>query len=299
MNSLIYLLMTLGALIVGVSLYSLRRQKPSLTGSTQEETLHGCRTMLALLASFQQHRGMSSALLSGDKTFRGRLDHKAGEIELLLPQLGKLAKLESAQAFPCLTTHELALFRFNWQGLREKLVGLTVEQSIAQHSLLIAELIKWLAALGEARLESMIASPDMAATVRNYASRLPALTECLGQARALGTSVATRQSCSAVARVRLMFLVARAEALLSQVTASCGKTMDGDAAVQAVQQMVRVVRTQLLLSTGINVGADAYFQIATRAIDSVFVWIEHCGDAVAAELALKGGLRESRPEKTH
>lgn len=281
MDSLIYLMILLAAAIAAVSLWKLRRRSQAASGRALGETLEGCRTMLALIGHFQQHRGMSSALLSGDQSFRPRLDQKGREIEALIPQLRELARIETAMAFPCLTSNDLSLFKFHWEELREKLAGLSVEQSIAQHSFLIAELLKWLAALGEARLEPALGD---SALVRNYLGRLPALTECLGQARALGASVAARHACSAVARVRLMFLVARAEALLSQAADSYSGMPEADRAMQAVQQMARVVRTQMLLSSGITVGAEEYFQIATQAVDGVFGWIERCGRSVVGKL---------------
>jgi hypothetical protein len=37
-----------------------------------------------------------------------------------------------------------------------------------------------------------------------------------------------------------------------------------------------VIRTQMLLSSGISVAAPDYFAIATGAIDSVFAWISEC-----------------------
>lgn len=281
MDSLIYLMILLAAAIAAVSFWNHRRRSLAASGRALGETLEGCRAMLALIGHFQQHRGMSSALLSGDQSFRPRLDQKGREIEALIPRLRELAKIETAMAFPCLTSNDLSLFKFHWEELREKLAGLSVEQSIAQHSFLIAELLKWLAALGEARLEPALGD---SALVRNYLGRLPALTECLGQARALGASVAARHACSAVARVRLMFLVARAEALLSQAADSYSGMPEADRAMQAVQQMARVVRTQMLLSSGITVGAEEYFQIATQAVDGVFGWIERCGRSVVGKL---------------
>lgn len=261
--------------LVAVLLY--RRRNWQDAGKSLDDTLAACRSLLALIADFQQHRGMSTAWLAGDATFKLRLDAKATEIEALIPSLREMARRESRRPYPCLTLNELTLFQFNWGRLRETLAGLSVEQSIAQHSFLIDQLLQWLAALGEARIELLVSDDGQRGLVRNYAIRLPALTECLGQARALGTSVAARGRCSAVARVRLMFLVARAEALLNQAIEAAGGGARAEAATHAVQAMARAVRTQMLLSSGITVAAPAYFSLATVAIDSVFVWISESG----------------------
>ena len=244
-------------------------------------TISACRSMLSLMAQLQQHRGMSSAWLAGDQSFRPRMQAKASEIERLLPSLRAVALQEGACAFPCLTANQLALFRFNWQSLLERLASLSVEQSIAQHSQLIEELLKWLAALGEARVESALRDAQRAALARIYLGRLPVLTECLGQARALGAGVAARGNCSAVARVRLLFLIARAEVVLGQAVTICAGMPESERASAAVVEMAEVVRARLLANEGVSIGASAYFELATKAVDAVYVWIEVCGGWVA------------------
>lgn len=278
MNWIIYTMLALAVVILAVSTMIHRRRSWVEADRSLDKTLAACRSLLALVGHLQQHRGMSSALLAGDQGFGSRLDAKGREIEGLIPSLREVAKAECTRAHPCLTPNDLSLFQHNWGQLRDKLSGLSVEQSIAQHSFLIDQLLQWLAALGESRVELLLVERCGRGLVRNYASRLPALTECLGQARALGTSVAARRGCSAVARVRLMFLVARAETLLSQANEVGGRGPKADKAALAVQQMARVIRTRMLLSSGISVAAQEYFDIATVAVDSVFAWIGESGD---------------------
>ncbi|HLO61404.1 MAG TPA: nitrate- and nitrite sensing domain-containing protein [Azonexus sp.] len=282
MNWLIYAMLALAIVILMVAAMLYRRRRWEHADKSLDGTLAACRSLLALVGHFQQHRGMSSALLSGDQAFRSRLDGKGREIEALIPTLREVARDEATRAHPCLTQNELALFQFNWGQLREKLSGLSVEQSIAQHSFLIDQLLQWLAALGESRVEVLLADRCSRGLVRNYASRLPALTECLGQARALGMNVAAKRGCSAVARVRLMFLVARAEALLNQANEAGRAGPKAEKAALAVQGMARVIRTRMLLSSGISVAAQEYFDIATVAVDSVFAWINESGSMLAA-----------------
>lgn len=289
MNWVIYAMLALAGIIIAAGATRYRRRRRELAGKSLAGTLAACRSLLALVGHFQQHRGMSSALLSGDRAFRTRLDGKAREIEALIPSLREVAWEEGGRAHPCLTQNDLSLFQFHWGELREKLGGLSVEQSIAQHSFLVDQLLQWLAALGESRVEVLLVERCARGLVRNYASRLPALTECLGQARALGTSVAAKRGCSAVARVRLMFLVARAEALLNQANEVGGQGAKADKAALAVQEMARVIRTRMLLSSGISVAAQEYFDIATAAIDSVFAWINESGSELAAAGSGKAG----------
>jgi hypothetical protein len=293
MNWIMYLMAGVAVSILVASVVIYRRRKWVDASANLNETMVACRSILALVANFQQHRGMSSAWLAGDQSFKWRLDSKGYEIDGLIPALREVAKREGGRPHPCLTPNDLALFQFNWGQLREKLGDLSVEQSIAQHSFLVDQLLQWLAALGESRVELLLKGKNERSLVRNYASRLPALTECLGQARALGTSVAARRGCSAVARVRLMFLIARAEALLKQAGDTGERGQKADQAMLAVYEMARVIRTQMLLSSGISVAAPDYFAIASAAIDSVFAWIAECDVQLTESGSVHHGSRQS------
>lgn len=289
MEWILYPMLAAAVSIVLMALMLQRRRAWIEAGRSLEDTLATCRALLALTAHFQQHRGMSSAWLAGDRSFASKLDSKAREIDALFESLRTVASSESSKPHPCLTPNDLALFRHRWSELREKLASQTVEQSIAQHSGLIEQLLHWLAALGEARVEALLGERSL---VRNYASRLPALTECLGQARAVGMSVATRRACSAVARVRLMFLIVRAEALLSQAAEGGLHGAKAERARVAVQQMAGLVRTRMLLGSGVDVTVQEYFAVATQAVDAVFELIAEYGEQLAGAGSGRQALRQ-------
>ncbi len=120
--------------------------------------------------------------------------------------------------------------------------------------------------------------------VRNFSHRLPQLTECLGQARATGTGVAAHGSCSAVARVRLMFLVSRAESLIDQ---ACAFDQHGSFAALKVRSLAKTIRSQMLASQQVNVSAASYFAEATAAIDAVYQWVRDCSQNLEVQLALE------------
>lgn len=288
MTWIIYLMCLIALVMAGVTVTIAVRHRRLEDANSMDQTLGACQSLLKLTNHLQQHRGMSTAWLAGDKGFKPRLDAKGGEIEIVIPELRDVARTEGSKPHPCFTLNELGLFQFNWVTLREKLPTLSVEQSIAQHSFLIDQLLNWLAAIGESRVETLVDERAGRALVRNYTIRLPALTECLGQARALGMSVATRRGCSAVTRVRLMFLVARAEALLNQALEAGGHGQQAEKTMLAVQQMARVIRTRMLLSSGVTVAAQDYFELASTAIDQVFAWIADSGVLLRQSAAQQG-----------
>ncbi|RTL54970.1 MAG: hypothetical protein EKK46_07380 [Rhodocyclaceae bacterium] len=268
-----------------------RRKGGDNSIASVRQAMQTCDLLLKLVGHMQQHRGMSSALLAGDQSFALRLGAKRNEIESLFHPLHEAAMEECKQAAPCLTVNDLSVFRFKWRSLTENLNAMTVEKSIAEHSHLVATALDWLDALGEARVGLAMGDRLPLGLVKNYVHRLPALTECLGQARAIGSSVAARGKCSAVARVRLMFLVTRAESLLEQACAVEGAGGQGIASKGTVHTLAELIRGNMLGAEGVvGVTADSYFTQATRAIDGVFAWIRDCGQGLEQRLASPEGL---------
>ncbi len=282
MKSLILLLPVMVVLVILFLLYTWQRQRRRSNLQGQGVAgLSTSRTLIALLGHFQQHRGMTSAYLSGDASFLPRMKQKQGEIASLLPALLASAREENLYSHPCLTHNEVSVFQFNWKALLETLGGLPVEQAIGRHSQLITTLLEWLGALGEARLEGPWCTSEDRVRIRNFSQRFPQLTECLGQARAIGSGVAARKACPPVARVRLIFLAGRAESLLAQ--ASEGQSMSAQRRIglEAIQTLLSTIRFSLLRQAGIEVSSSDYFSLATRAIDAVYTWISE--ESVAIE----------------
>lgn len=276
------------ALVLPFIRRAIRQRRARLAAEGLSPVLDSCRQLLVLAINLQQHRGLSSAWLSGDASFLPRLREKQKQIEALLPPLMQAARSEAGRYAPCFVGNDIALFAFRWRNLVDTLKGKSAEQSIAEHSHMIGLVLDWLAALGEARIEPLAAGTGHIGRARNFAYRLPALAEALGQARAIGTGVAARRGCSPVARVRLMFLIGRAEALLEQAT----QASDGGEYAQRVrsslQLMARTVRTSMLLSDGVRVSPDEYFAVVTQVIDAVIAWVEHSGHLLQPWAATTG-----------
>ncbi|HTJ97659.1 MAG TPA: nitrate- and nitrite sensing domain-containing protein [Rhodocyclaceae bacterium] len=284
MNTLNLAILCALLLVIVIGVWFLRRRGREQSGHVEvaRTAIQACNCLLQLIGHIQQHRGMSTAHLAGDHGFDRRLIEKRAEIEPLLAKLQAVSQNENSYSYPCFTPNDVSLWRHRWSSLVNELDSYTVEKSIATHSNLIATLLNWLGALGEARVELPMGEALPNGSVRNFAHRLPQLTETLGQARATGSGVAAKGSCSAVARVRLMFLVSRAESLIDQ---ACAVDKQGSAAAQKVRALAELTRTHMLGSQKVGVSAEQYFAAATQAIDAVFFWVRECGGALEQQLA--------------
>lgn len=276
--------MFIGAAIMVALIYAHlhKSRKNAFRQDVAQKAIAGCNDLLELARSMQQHRGLSSAWLAGERSFEARMQERRREIERYLASLTDVAEMETAMPRPCFTYQELTLFRFQWRELTDALPSLTIEQSIARHSQMIARILDWLSALGDARVKLAMTDRVSSDLVTNYVDRLPILAEYLGQLRALGSGVAARRQCSPVARVRLRYLTSRAETLLKEAHAAF-RDAQSDSAALAVSGLLKTVRQDLLNGT-IAISADTYFQTATLAIDKVYDWVEVCGGAIRDEL---------------
>jgi hypothetical protein len=259
-----------------------RRRQPTAALAGWAQGVHTGQLMLALVRQLQQHRGLSAAQGAGEPGLAPALALRRDEVGRLL------ACLEGALAHGGPSAQEFTAFRRHWQTLVDGAPGRSADDALARHDFLVATVLDWLGALGRRHLA---AGHDgrLTACAHDFCQRLPAAAEALGQARAIGTTVVARQGCSPAARVRLLFLMARAESLVAQAAGDADDPCMRAVAVQArraVAEMARVVRAQMLMRSGVCIGAEAYFALATRAIDALFDWIELC----ARE------LRSSRPQ---
>lgn len=273
----------LGLFCMALLLVGWRRQREQRRLASAMDMLQrvaGCRLLLRVQHLLQQHRGLSTAWLAGDDSFLARQQEKATALALCFPELMLFARQEGRQVDACLNSNQFSLFVFRWQCLLDELPELTPEQAIARHNQLIARLLEWLARLGELRIEPSTPDGAALAAVRNFVFRLPLLAESLGQLRAIGSCVAVRRRCAPVARVRMMFLIGRAESLLEQAAAGDGVAGLSAKSRYAIEAMAVMVRTRMLLSGERLPTANDYFALTTEAIDEVFVWIEASAQAV-------------------
>lgn len=265
------------ALLVAVAWW--QRGANEVSSRQVSQAAGDCAMLLRLLALLQQHRGASAAWLAGDPAFAERCRGLQAEIEGLWPALNEVARRESDQLRSCFTANDWSVFHYRWRKLVDGLARGSSADAIHAHTQMISRLLDWLSALGEARIEAVAGRSLPAGLVSDYVHRLPALTECLGQARALGAAVAASGQCSPVARVRLGFLVSRAESLLL-ATRRADRPRAAETAQRAVDDLLATLRKHVLGEARVSVGAETYFQTATRAIDAVFVWAACHGETL-------------------
>lgn len=247
-----------------------------------------------LLIDLQQHRGMVNAFLSGDSSFKQKIEQKQAAIGQ------DISALNAFHGQGLMTEKRWESILNDWQSLRAGCLSLPAEESFRRHSELIREVLY---SIGDVAERSQIVGMCAAdfALVDTLWNKLPAVAEGLGQARGLGSSVAAKGYCSSVARIKLRFLEEHvretmgsvnnelARASLTQTTSFVQTWKETH---MAVHEFLTLLDEKLIGSERPSIDAGHYFNAGTNALDAIFHAFDQATDA------LEGALNE-RPVGSH
>lgn len=230
----------------------------------RERQLHGLNVLqhvLGLLTNVQQHRGISAALLNGDKSFAARLATKRNEIQGIFKTLGPL--LSETPELRSDTDSLLAVER-EWEMMSSSIGHINSEQSFHKHTVLIRKIIHLLGDMGEhIGLLDGEGSP-LALLSNTLLLKLPLLMESIGQARALGSGYAAKGQCGAVGRIRMNFL----EQHIRECQQDISTSTENANATQRVNALLNVLNERFIGVEEVNITPDAFFRTATDAIEA-------------------------------
>ncbi len=250
------------------------------------------RLVKQLLLDLQQHRGMAGAYLGGDKSFAARIEQKRSAIER------DLSALDELRGLGLMTLPRLDGIRNDWQAVRKEIAGLTVEASFRRHCELIRGVLYLMGDVAERSQIGGACAAD-AALVNALWSKLPAAAEGLGQARAVGASVAAQGYCSSVARIKLRFLEERVGETMAWVSRDLARaglaqtqvepvSRAWEASHQAVREFLALLDKTLINAERPTIDAEHYFAAATKTLDSVFRVFDQASDVLESAVAGMG-----------
>ena len=148
----------------------------------------------------QQHRGISSAFLSGAASFRKTLEDKQIEVQSAIMAVDAVESRHSALLG---TSAEWRTIKEDWNRLRGNVVNLSVEETLTLHGQLIERILRFqveVADAGRLSLDGEIATYYLAETL--YRS-LPGMLERLGKMRAKGTGILVTRKLTEADRVEI------------------------------------------------------------------------------------------------
>ena len=231
------------------------------------------------LRYIQQHRGMTAAYLGGDRSFRDKMSAKEADID---KAFAALETIDRSLGGVLDTGDKAAQLRQEWNALKGRVFDLSSKESFDAHSQLIAHIIRLIGYVADSSKLVLDPNLDSFYLIDLATHRFPALTEAMGQARAIGSGVAANKRHTQTSWAQLAIRLDRIEENDGALTNDLGtvfrnnsalKQQLGDVGSQAgrsVGEFSRMLKHDLLDTDTITVGADAVFDASTRAINDIF-----------------------------
>ncbi|MBW7903209.1 MAG: methyl-accepting chemotaxis protein [Rhodocyclaceae bacterium] len=225
-----------------------------------------------IVQGVQQHRGLSSGVLSGDASLRDRRAAKEKEIgEALQAFAGRLPpSLAGDEAWRRIVG--------DWERLRGGVLQLSAADSFARHTQLIDQLLIFQIAAADATSLTFDPEVDVFYLVDTGLTRLPVVLERLGQLRALGTGHLAVRQIGDAQKVRLHSLIAEMNGALKFLHLNLDKTGRYNAGLAGSlkqtrerigsdsEAVVRLIVDDIVGGVFATAPAD-YFALTTRLID--------------------------------
>ncbi len=227
----------------------------------------------------QQHRGMMAALLNGDASFKDRAAQKRSDVDRAFQELQNVDKeLNKALEIGSKTTAILG----KWDAIKGQVSSLKPDDNIRLHSELIADLIDLIGHVSntsEIALDPKLDSYYLGDAIVN---RLPALTESMGQSRAIGSAIASSGAMNPKQMVRLAVLVNVTQRNQVKVVKGLDAAFKDNAEVgkvlaplmgevdRATQELTGMLTDKILDAEKISIDGKSVFDLATTSITHAF-----------------------------
>jgi len=232
-----------------------------------------------VLEGVQQHRGMAGALLSGDQSFSEKLAAKANDVGAAM---GKVQDMEAKYGAAFKTGAAWQAIQGEWKTLQGQVRGLSPAESFRQHTALIARITAFITQIADASNLTLDPDLDSYYVMDALVTRLPGMTEKLGQARALGAGISARHAITVQERARVSVMQSSVRELLEaaqhglhvagSANAALKQKIDGPEAENArkVEALLKLLDERYINAQDITLDAKDYFGTATETIDSVY-----------------------------
>jgi methyl-accepting chemotaxis protein len=237
--------------------------------------------LLRVVQLVQQHRGLSAGYLAGNAAMAGQRDGKRTEVEQAIAGMATIVKRDIADERIGKTWARAVQ---SWTALEAEVRGKSIagKDSFARHTALIAELFAMLDRTIDHYGLSLDPEADGYFLVNAALVNLPALTEALGQARALGAGYLTLQQASDADRVTLSRLLATVNQRQEAAALNFSKTFEAsaelkkaiaapmDAAQDQASKAVALADEQIIKASRLSYNSSDYFRQFTDTIDAQF-----------------------------
>jgi methyl-accepting chemotaxis protein len=227
----------------------------------------------------QQHRGMTSAYLNGNKDFQGRIMQKRGDVE---KHLASLAAIDKKLGGSLGTDNRLQAILSQWKTIENNSLSGAPGDNIKAHNALIADILGLMSRVADTSEITLDPTLDSFYLGDALINRLTNLTENMGQARAVGSGAAAAGKFTPAAYTKLAVLAENIKNYNHDLGKGLDAVFDFNPALkkvlgsqvaannEAIKKMETMLRDDLLNVDAITVNSDIVFNTATQAITKTY-----------------------------
>ncbi len=267
------------ALSVALAASRVAADRAAVEAARQE--LRGAVYLELLSQVFQrvaEHRGLAAQLLSGADV-RSQVAQKQQEVRAALEAA---AQVDRQYGKYLDTTTAWGRLQSAWDRIASSLESLKPQESFQQHTQLISEVLDLIWQVGVASGITLDPYADGLYLGNAVIGALPQAIEQMGQLRALGVGALTRRSASLADRSAAQERVGSVRLLQREVIRQLEEAFRANPAARAalepklkegdrlVEEYLRAAEEQVVRAERLTAPPQAYFALATRAIDSRF-----------------------------
>ena len=261
------------------------------------------RGLLRVVQLTQQHRGLSTAALGGKTDLESQRSARQAETEQAVEAVdGLISQLDESPRLRA----EWEQVAGEWRALAKDVAARSVTgpQSFERHTALIAHALEFHGRVMDVSGLMRDADPDVHFLNAAALEKAPALSELLGQLRAIGSQALARQEVTPDQKARMLVLGNLSQRQLREVSLNLEKALalDPAAKVRLTDRLARVqtataaaqklTQEQIVDAVTPTLASADYFKAMTESIDQVYGLQQQAGEVLEAKLTAR--MRETR-----
>lgn len=214
------------------------------------EGLKWLKNLRLLLSLIQQHRGLTMGHINGDDSLTNRITTIKQNINRKISQINAHQSwISHNQIWPGITDH--------WSRLANNYLTYDSQYNYTQHCNMVTNLLHLIEECAENHhLQELRCDEKQPANI--LWDKLLVNVENIGQARAVGTSIAAAKTSTSVERIKMNYL----QNCIKKSLLESEQTFD----VSLINQLIRSINQEVIIEKP-SIEAEVFFDLATDGID--------------------------------
>ncbi len=235
--------------------------------------------IIRFLQDIQHDRGMSIAFLSGDASFKGKIEKKWAEIE---DDIRAIDSIDEKYGRILKTTLKWKEMKGKWYKVETEEMNMTPDESFDAHSGLANDILSFIIYI--TRTSNLILDPhlDSDHLMAMMTFGIPPITEGIGKTRAIGARIIAGGDAGEGNKIKLLILMEQIKPAIDTMEGIMQnvflenpdieplmKTYFHDA-IFTTNAFINMLNSKIIAAKTIGVRTEEYFDAATDAIDANF-----------------------------